>query len=75
MNTYNVTFLNGLVTGVSLSSWLYLRAPEPSSAVIRFDIVMGQEITTVETYSADAKEAREDAIAAYEIYKLQKIFA
>ena len=75
MNTYNVTFLNGCVTAVSLSSWQYFPAPEISSAVIRFDIIMGQEITTAETYSADAKEAREDAIAAYELYKLQKIFA
>lgn len=75
MNTYNVTFLNGCVTAVSLSPYQYFVVTEPSSAVIRFEIVMGQEITMVETYSADATEAREDAIAAYELYKLQKIFA
>ena len=75
MNTYNVTFLNECVTAVSLSSHQYFRAPKISSAVIRFDIIMGQEVTLVETYSADAAEAREDAIAAYELYKLKKIFA
>lgn len=75
MNTYNVTFLNGHVTAVSLSSYQYFRAPEPSSEVIRYDIVMGQEITTVETYSAGKSEAREEAITAYEMYKLRRVFS
>lgn len=75
MNTYNVTFLNGCVTAVSLSSCQYFRAPEISSAVTRSDIIMGQEITMVITYAADTTEARGDAIAAYELHKLQKIFA
>lgn len=75
MNTYNVTFLNGCVTAVSLLSHQYLRAPEPSSVVTGTRIIMGQEITMVETYSADPVEARKDAITAYELHKLQKIFA
>lgn len=75
MNTYNVTFLNGSVTAVSLASYQYFRAPVTSSAVIRYDIVMGQEITMVETYSAGKSEAREDAITAYEMYKLQRVFS
>lgn len=75
INTYNVTILNGCVTSVSLLSHQYPRVPEPSSVVTGTQIIMGQEITMVEVCSADAAEAREDAIAAYELHKLRKIFS
>jgi Ni/Fe-hydrogenase subunit HybB-like protein len=74
MKNWRVTFLNDSVYSVSLSSELYLHPPaEPT--VMSISTIMGQHVVIVNTFSSGAREAKKEAIMAYEFYKLKKTFS
>lgn len=75
MNHYEVTFQNGsIIAMVSHHTNSVELTPRPGLIVSDDHTTVGCRITTVITCSASFSDAQEDAMTAYALYNLERIF-